>query len=632
MSRGSPFKSCSCRDKNKNKIGAACPRLRRACGAWSATHGTWAYRIELPTPPDGKRWQLRRFGFATREAALVDRGRAQSLLELAGDDTTIGNDIARMLKDTKSGRPFPDRDSVVRRVRAGFVASAAMTLGDYLWQWHASRRKIQPTTLVIYESHIRVHLVPHLGHIPIDRLRVGHLQSMFDSISDRNLQIDIARRSDDVQVRASVRGVRRTGPATMQRIRATLRKALNDAIRTHRLIEFNPAAYVELPSVQAPRARVWTSAAIQQWKKTGLRPSSVMVWTPEQAGAFLDHVEDHDVFVYPIIALILHRGLRRGEALGLRESDVDLTGRTVTINQQLTTLGYRPVIKIVKSHAGDRIIALDASTTTALRIHQERRQADAAGPKTGLFFVRPDGHQWHPEQFSDRFEQLVAGSGLPPIRLHDLRHCAATFLKASGSDLKDIQEVLGLSSITVAANTYTSVVHELESERAKAEAAAALVPRRSGAVGGTSGRHPQQNDSGGPPGTRTPNLWIKSPQGAFVSNLKRRSHLGKRGLGSSTVYRRCLLGVRVLATCRYVERENSRFQLRRATAQLAETPRARAYGGAPSRGSLPRARSACRARMRIELQKQRAAYAELARAPGGRVTLLRSGIVSDTGR
>nr|WP_245665895.1 hypothetical protein [Actinoplanes subtropicus] len=85
--------------------------------------------------------------------------------------------------------------------------------------------------------------------------------------------------------------------------------------------------------------------------------------------------------------------------------------------------------------------------------------------------------------------------------MHDLRHCAATFLKASGSDLKDIQEVLGLSSITVAANTYTSVVHELESERAKAEAASALVPRRSSAAAGTRASQPHENDPGGPEAT-----------------------------------------------------------------------------------------------------------------------------------
>jgi len=393
----------------------------------------------------------------------------------------------------------------------------------------------------------------------------------------------------------------------MQRIRATLRKALNDAIRTHRLIEFNPAAYVELPSVQAPRARVWTSAAVQQWKETGLRPSSVMVWTPEQAGAFLDHAEDHDIVVYPIVALILHRGLRRGEALGLRESDVDLEGRTATITQQLTTVGYRPVIKIVKSYAGDRIIAIDASTTTGLRIYQqwrERRRADAAWPKTELFFVRPDGRQWHPEQVSDRFERLVADSGLPPIRLHDLRHCAATLLKASGSDLKDIQEVLGLSSITVAANTYTSVVHELESERAKAEAASALVPRRSGAAVGTSVGHPQENDPGGPPGTRTPNLRIKSPQLFNIPNLKQRSHLRKLRSTPSSMDLGCPVGDRMLAISRYLGREKPQVQSRRATAQLSRNPGARTYGGAPSCVSPPRTHSICYAKMRLELQKR----------------------------
>jgi integrase len=71
----------------------------------------------------------------------------------------------------------------------------------------------------------------------------------------------------------------------------------------------------------------------------------------------------------------------------------------------------------------------------------------------------------------------VAAASLPPIRLHDLRHCAATFAKASGADMKDIQELLGHSSITISSDTYTSVVHELETERAKAEAAAAIVPR-----------------------------------------------------------------------------------------------------------------------------------------------------------
>ena len=112
-------------------------------------------------------------------------------------------------------------------------------------------------------------------------------------------------------------------------------------------------------------------------------------------------------------------------------------------------------------------------TTATSRI----RQRSPTWAHTGLFFVTPTGAAWHPEQVTNRFEQLVADAGLPPIRLHDLRHCAATYLKAAGADMKDIQATLGHSSITITADTYTSVIHELEVERGKADAAAALVPR-----------------------------------------------------------------------------------------------------------------------------------------------------------
>jgi hypothetical protein len=55
---------------------------------------------------------------------------------------------------------------------------------------------------------------------------------------------------------------------------------------------------------------------VQQWRETGQRPSAVMVWTPQQAGEFLDYAEDHDIVLYPLFVLILHRGLRRGTGQG----------------------------------------------------------------------------------------------------------------------------------------------------------------------------------------------------------------------------------------------------------------------------------------------------------------------------
>jgi len=100
-----------------------------------------------------------------------------------------------------------------------------------------------------------------------------------------------------------------------------------------------------------------------------------------------------------------------------------------------------------------------------------------AWPDTGPFFVQPDGTAYHPETVSRRFEQLVADARLPPIRLHDLRHCAATYLKAAGADMNDIQETLGHSSIAITGDTYTSVIHDSRPNAPKADAASALVPR-----------------------------------------------------------------------------------------------------------------------------------------------------------
>ncbi|WTI14615.1 tyrosine-type recombinase/integrase [Streptomyces sp. NBC_00820] len=81
----------------------------------------------------------------------------------------------------------------------------------------------------------------------------------------------------------------------------------------------------------------------------------------------------------------------------------------------------------------------------------------------------------HPANVTRRFIELYEEIGLPPVRLHDLRHGAATLAHAAGAGLKDIQEMLGHSSITITADTYTSLLPE--ADLAIAEAAARLVPR-----------------------------------------------------------------------------------------------------------------------------------------------------------
>ena len=113
------------------------------------------------------------------------------------------------------------------------------------------------------------------------------------------------------------------------------------------------------------------------------------------------------------------------------------------------------------------------SAPTGSRQDKEKEAAGDAWTETGFEFTSPDGTPLHPAAVTDIFEQLAYLAGLPPIRLHDLRHGAATLLLAAGHDMKVVQETLGLSSITIAADTYTSVLPQLA--RQSAEDVAALI-------------------------------------------------------------------------------------------------------------------------------------------------------------
>jgi integrase len=118
--------------------------------------------------------------------------------------------------------------------------------------------------------------------------------------------------------------------ATLDRIRATLRSSLNAAVRDG-LIAVNPAKGVRLLDTRRPHAVVWTERRVALWRRTGQRPA-VAVWTAEQLAVFLEFVrEDHLFVLWWVMAV---RGLRRGEAAGLRWADLDLDRRELTVTQQ----------------------------------------------------------------------------------------------------------------------------------------------------------------------------------------------------------------------------------------------------------------------------------------------------------
>ena len=476
MAEGSVYKRCGCRDPRTRKpLGNNCPKLRRSNRSWNPEHGQWAYQLELPPTAQGKRRQLRRGGLDGRTAATNEVDHARQLLDLAGRDRKARTDIADLLQAAvRADLPLPNIEDVRRRLGTGNPLTDLPTVGDWLTTW-IKRIKVDANTVRTYESHIRVHLIPHLGHIELDKLRPQHITHLIDGIEARNSDILEAKTSADPDIRATVKGVRPTGPATIARVRATLRKAFNDAL-TQDVISGvpNPAALVKTPNPR-PKPVVWEPERVARWKATGDIPSPVMVWPAEILTEFLDHAAEHAPDLHPMFQLMAYRGPRRGEACGLLDAEVRLRNNEVSIVNQIAAHGQKAVQKPPKSDAGNRELILDPDTVATLTAYKTRRnkwqlKAGPAWPDTGLFFVRPDGRAWHPNSVSQRFRRLITQAGLPPIRLHDLRHVSATIALDAGIDIKVVSEQLGHSTTTLTRDTYQSVIKRLHHEAAGAVA------------------------------------------------------------------------------------------------------------------------------------------------------------------
>lgn len=508
---GGIARRCECRGPDGKLLGTACPQRAKK------SHGALAIRQELPLDSDGKRRPFRRTGYASVKDAQADLDKLRAVLDLLGDDDEgdacrVGDLLQTVMRDRLA---IPSAEEVKRRLGVGVPLDGTMTVGQWLDYWVAKKKTKRKTTGG-YASHIRVHLKPALESIRLVRLGVAPVQAMFDAIDDANEVIIAENQARREQIARCKRGKpgapkaaeraqlaaerarlaemppfrRVTGPATQQRIRATLRTALNAAISAQH-ITFNAASHVELAPGKRPKGMLWTDARVARWRETGEIPSPVMVWTPAQLGEFLDKAEGHRL--YAIYHLIAHHGPRRGEAVGQARADVDYVVKKITVVKEIIVDGWTPVEETPKTDGSAASMSIDSGTVTVLKAQRVRQLAErdawnahaaqerAAGRvvadwvDTGKVFGNPDGTWLHPDTVSKTFVKLYTAAGLPPINLRDLRHGAAGLVKAAGGDLHDAKVKLRHSTIVLTSDTYMELFQEYEDELT--ERTAAVVPR-----------------------------------------------------------------------------------------------------------------------------------------------------------
>ena len=316
-----------------------------------------------------------------------------------------------------------------------YVRPSRLTVAQFLGEWLQDYVELNcsPRTKASYEMIIRRHLIPELGSIPLSQLEPRHLQASYSRQREGG----------------RVDGKGQLSPQTVRYCHSLLAEALGYAVKMG-LLSRNVAQATE-----APRAD----------------HKVMLTLAPEDVPRFLEAAQESPY--YTLFYLLLHTGLRRGEALALRWKNVDLGLASLGISAYLSVveaaykLNGTYVIKEPKTSHSRRRIALPPSLGLVLRQHkagQEAQRALLGKPLTDndFVFAHPDGSPLDPSTVSHAFNKVMRKAGLPHIRLHDLRHTHASLLLQAGVHPKIVQERLGHSSIRVTLDTYSHVIGGLQ--------------------------------------------------------------------------------------------------------------------------------------------------------------------------
>jgi integrase len=302
----------------------------------------------------------------------------------------------------------------------GFITSDRVTFGEYLAEWlTAAKTRYAATTWHRYKSMVDIHLMPSLGRIPLQRLSAAQLNRAYA----------------DWQQKDGLSG------QTALHHHRLVHRVLGVAMREGRLRQ-NVAALTERPRAQRHERRHFSRTEIERIMKVAV------------GSAF-----------WPLIALALATGARRGELLALRWSDVDLDRGAIAIRRSLeqTKDGVR---EKQPKNGKQRVVDLPATAVGLLKRHR-LRQASKVGIGPGYVFPGPEGEAWTPHKVTDGFREILRKAKIESGSFHSLRHTAATQMLELEVPPKIVQERLGHSTIAITIDLYSHATPSLQAEAAR---------------------------------------------------------------------------------------------------------------------------------------------------------------------
>ena len=314
-----------------------------------------------------------------------------------------------------------------------FSEPSKLAFGEYLTTWLDGLR-LAPSTVASYRKNVRLHIAPYLGAVELGKLTPQALTALY-------VKLEKSGRRD-----GKGEGL---GARTVRYVHTIASAALRDAAEQD-MIKSNPASKAKPPTAKqakAPEQHPWTAAEL---------------------GAFLAWSAKHSELdaAWYVLAMT---GMRRGELLALRWSDIDLPARTIAVKRSATLVRVKGeganIVTGPTKNSKPRVVDIDDATAAVLKSWKSERgtlHLQLAKPGA-LVFGDSEGQARHPERFSRTWNATVrraikAGTDVPAIRLHDLRHTHATLLLADREPVSVVSERLGHASEVVTLTIYSHVI------------------------------------------------------------------------------------------------------------------------------------------------------------------------------
>lgn len=317
--------------------------------------------------------------------------------------------------------PYLPDDGNPSRIRFGSKRRTGddIQVSEYFKRWvKIPRKSLDAGTLNNYVRHCELRIIPYFEYFDVKLSELEEYDvTMFYEYCLRAGRLD----GFDAEVSST----------TICRVHSVFHKALNEAV-SHGIIKSNPATKAEKP------------------KAKDFIPN---VYTAEQVNCFLEAALG-DPIALACVALF-EFSLRRGEALGIKETVVDHIGQQLEIRHQVTLLNGRVIAKdILKTSTSHRVLPMSKSVAEIFRlqIEKNRQLRQAYGPSwnpKGYLFVYADGRVIHPSFFTKHFNKIAHLAGLPIIRLHDSRHTSLTLGMKNGVPTRILQAYAGHADIKI---------------------------------------------------------------------------------------------------------------------------------------------------------------------------------------